>query len=614
MKVLHLEYISISQRIFCKNYGKYYNSSSNLSCNLTAYRIEDKNRNLRNMNINQYFTQARTFIAQEEFDQLNNLKLEKPDHFNWVRDIFEPLNVTSTPNAKALLWRTESEEQHFTFQEISNLSNQLLNFLRSKGIQKSDLIYTQLPLVPANWICYLTAIKGGFIVIPAATTLVERDISYRFEKSFPQVVIADEANAIKIDEAEKMSGQKITVKLITDTEREGWFHLNSIITSEDTSAEAAHTNSNDPLFYFFTSGTTGMPKVVIHTHFTYPVGHLSTASWLGVRAGDVHYNISQPGWAKFAWSSFFAPWNVGATIFANNVKKFDAIDQLKTIEKYGISTFCSPPTALRMFIQQDLSKYDLKLRQCVAAGEPLNPEVIEKWKNGTNTLIRDGYGQTESTCLVCNTPNAPVKYGSMGKPTFMYDIVIADDDGHEVPDTEEGNICLRVSSDMINGLFIGYKDDEERQKKVFRNGLYYTGDKAYRDEDGYIWFVGRDDDVIKASDFRIGPFEIESLLIEHDAVIEAAVVASPHKMRGFSVKAFVVLKEGFSSSEALAQELFDFAEKHLAKYKIPRIIEFVDEFPKTISGKIRRIELRANEAVARSKNEHNEREFFHEKY
>jgi acetyl-CoA synthetase len=490
----------------------------------------------------------------------------------------------------------------------------LLNFLRERGLEQGSIIYTQLPLVPANWLCYLAAIKGGFIVIPAATTLTVEDIAYRFGQTLPDAIITDFENAGKIDEAIEENGYDIPVKLATDRAGAGWTLFEDALADQKSSAEAADTRPDDPLFYFFTSGTTGMPKVVTHTHFSYPIGHLTTASWIGLRHGDVHYNISQPGWAKFAWSSFFAPWAVGATIFAKYSESFSASEHLKAMEQYGITTFCAPPTALRMLIQCKLEKYDLKLRQCVAAGEPLSPDIIESWKKGTGMLIRDGYGQTESTCMVGNLPNADLKYGSMGKPTFLYDIVIADDDGTLMPETEVGNICLKFSEDKINGLFIGYEGDKGKEEDVFKHDLYYTGDKAYYDEEGYIWFVGRDDDVIKASDYRIGPFEVESVLSDYDAVVEAAVVASPHELRGNVVKAFLIMKENTDYSEALAQELFDYTGERLAVYKIPRIIEFITEFPKTVSGKIRRVELRSDEEVHRQKNERRENEFFHSKY
>lgn len=565
------------------------------------------------MNIQEFYSQARVYIADERFEHLADLKLTKPEYFNWVRDVFYTMNVKTHPDSKALIWLYYNKEKHYTFGAIYHEANQFLNFLRNHGIEKGNCIYTQLPLVPVNWVGTLAAIKGGFVLIPAATTLTEQDIVYRFKTVFPEVVICDSANAAKIEAAEKQLNKKIKVKIIVDGKREGWHAIDEIY-NEDKIAEAANTLSDDHLFYFFTSGTTGLPKIVVHTQFTYPFGHLSTASWIGMRHGDIHYNISAPGWAKFAWSSFFAPWNMGATIFANMVDKFDAKEQLKTIEKYGVSTFCAPPTVLRMMIQEDLSAYQFKLRQCVAAGEPLNPEIIEKWKRETGITIRDGYGQTETTCLAANIPGAKIKYGSMGKPTFLYDIVIADDDGKEQPLLEEGNICVKMEGKKPNGVFIDYLGEPERKEQVFKHQLYYTGDKAYKDEEGFIWFVGRDDDVIKASDYRIGPFEVESVLVEHEAVMEAAVVASPHELRGYAVKAFVILRGGEIRGKELAEELFKHCENHLANYKIPRIIELVETLPKTISGKIRRVELRANEANSKNRKEQKEFEFYHGKY
>lgn len=433
-------------------------------------------------------------------------------------------------------------------------------------------------------------------MIPAATILGIQDIVYRFGKLMPGVVIADAGNAGKIDEAEILSGKTVRTKIIAEGSRKGWYSWQDIATEAD-SAAAAVTRPDDPLFLFFTSGTTGMPKVVTHTQLSYPFGHLTTASWIGLRQGDIHYNISQPGWAKFAWSSVFAPWNVGAAIFAyHHSGRFNARDTLQQIEKHGITTFCAPPTVLRMLILEDLKAYRFRFRECVAAGEPLNPEVIETWKAGTGILIRDGYGQTESTCLVANLPGSKVRFGSMGKPTFLYDVVIADEAGNILPEGEEGNICVRMEGQPPNGIFTDYFGDAGKKKEVFRHGLYYTGDKAYRDEDGYIWFVGRDDDVIKPSDYRVGPFEVESVLLEHDAVQESAVVGSPHPVKGFEVKAFIILNEGYEAGERLAEELFSFSRKNLAPYKMPRLIEFVTELPKTISGKIRRVELRAREA------------------
>ncbi len=552
-------------------------------------------------------------IAAKDFDGLSLLKPVKPTYFNWVTDIFEPLNVREYPNDKALIWKYNDQEEIYTFAEISARSNQFLNFIRKFDVEQGDNIFIQLPLVPPNWYSYLACIKGGVVIIPAATSLEVRDLEFRFQSVFPQVALADQDNAEKIDIAEKTLGKKIKVKIITEGNRKGWEPINKIF-SEPTEAEGANTKSDDDLFYFFTSGTTGMPKIVIHTHYGYPTGHLTTTSWIGLKRGDLHYNISQPGWAKFSWSSFFASWNVGATILGYHADRFVPKEQLQTMQDLKVNTFCSPPTSLRMLIQEDLSAYKFSLRECVAAGEPLNPEIIEVWKKATGILIRDGYGQTEATALVCNLPNTVVKFGSMGKPTFLYDVIIADEDGKEIQNLEEGNICLVHNNESINGIFKTYLLDTERHSLVFKHGLYYTGDKAYKDEEGYLWFVGRDDDVIKASDFRVGPFEVESILLEHPKVLEAAVIASPHALRSNAVKAFVILAPNVKMTAEVAQELFDYSEENLSRYKIPRIIEFTEELPKTISGKIRRIELRAEEAVSKQKKEKRANEFYHDKY
>ncbi|HEY4540433.1 MAG TPA: AMP-binding protein [Faecalibacter sp.] len=565
------------------------------------------------MTENQLFHSIRNAIESENYAELTQIPITKPETFNWVSDYFEPYNVQQLGEQVGLIWKYNQEEQQFTYRQLSEKSNQFLNFLRRHGIQQNDIMLSQIPLLPSSWISYLACIKGGIIVIPAAVTLEARDLKFRFESAFPQVVLADPANADKIDAAEAQFDQKIKLKLITEGEREGWVNL-SMMDDESNVAEAALTKPDDNLFYFFTSGTTGMPKVVVHTHYTYALGSFTTSSWVGLKQGDVHYNISQPGWAKFFWSSFFAPWNMGATILGFHCDRFVPKEQLQALVDYNVTTFCAPPTALRALILEDLEAFHFNLRQCVAAGEPLNPEIIEVWKNATGITIRDGYGQTETTASIVNLPHDPIKYGSMGKPTFLYDVVIADDNGVEVGIGEEGNICIRFDENTVNGVFKTYLIQLDKMKKVFKHGLYYTGDKAYKDEEGYVWFVGRDDDVIKASDFRVGPFEVESVLLEHDAIIEAAVVASPHPTRSNAVKAFVILNKEVEPSQALAEELFQFSEANLARYKIPRIIQFVDALPKTISGKIRRIELRANEAMNKQQKNTLEHEYYHSKY
>ncbi|WP_300666098.1 AMP-binding protein [Fluviicola sp.] len=559
--------------------------------------------------LHEQFKTIRGYISNRQFAELERFSFSVPQTFNWVKEVFEDINCVEFPQREALIWTNGSEVKTYTYDKLRKRTNQLLNFLRKYHVEAGEVILSQMPQLPPIWFTILASIKGGYRLIPAATILSVNDIVYRFETLMPKVVIADLENAEKIDEAEKISGKQVSLKILVEGTKEGWISY-SEIEQESDEASAAETRSNEALFLFFTSGTTGMPKVVTHTHVSYPLGHLTTASWIGLKPGDVHYNVSQPGWAKFAWSSVFAPWNMGATIFAfNQPGRFNAAQQLEHIEKFKITTFCAPPTVLRMLIQEDLKAYKLSLKECVAAGEPLNPEIIDVWQKGTGLLIRDGYGQTESTCIIGNLPGTKVKFGSMGKPTFLYDVVIANETGEILPVHEEGNITVRTDSDTLTGIFDEYLGDPEKKKAVFKHDLYYTGDKAYMDEDGYYWFVGRDDDVIKSSDYRVGPFEVESILLEHDAVIESAVVGSPHPVKGFEIKAFVILGPEYQSSQALADEIFLFSRGKLAPYKMPRIIEFVTELPKTISGKIRRVELRALEAEAKLKNRKNDFEF-----
>ena len=552
-----------------------------------------------------------SIIEHGEYNKLSECTIHAPIKFNWVRDVFEPLIVHthSDRNMLELVADNPSEAVTITYKQGSEKCNQLLNLLRKQGVQHGDDVFIMCGLNEGLWISYLSAIKGGLILIPAASILTVNDIVYRFEKASPKIIIADKDNAEKMDQALLQYDHPVKVKLLLDGEKDGWISYN-VIDKEEKEAIAADTNKDDDLFWFFTSGTTGMPKVAVHTQSSYPLGHLTTAAWIGLKARDKHFNISQPGWAKFAWSCVFAPLNVGATVFTYVSKgRFVASSYLKIIQDHKVTTLCAPPTALRMLINENLSEYKFSLRECVSAGEPLNAEVIKIWKDGTGLEIRDGYGQTESTCMICNLPGSKVRFGSMGKPTFIYDTMIADSDGNELPVHETGQVAVRMHLESFRGIFKSYIDDEEKQKQVFRHGLYYTGDKAYKDEDGYYWFVGRDDDVIKSSDYRIGPFEIESVLLEIDEVLESAVVGSPHPIKGQEVKAFVVLVPGVDGTKELSDKIFHYCRKHLAPYKVPWLLEFVTELPKTISGKIRRIELRAAEEHRKAMKEKRDNEY-----
>ena len=552
-----------------------------------------------------------SIIEQRDYAKLSAFALDVPEKFNWVRDVFEPIVVNRNAGSTMLeIVTAEGQISTLTYSEGLIKCNQLLNLLRRQNVRQGDSVFIMCGLQEGLWITYLAGIKGGFILIPAAGILSADDLVYRFRKARPNVVITDRENLSKMEQALSQYEEEIGVKLLLDGGHAGWSAFDAI-ESEAPDAVAADTGKDDDLFWFFTSGTTGMPKVAVHTHMSYPLGHLTTAAWIGLKAGDRHYNISQPGWAKFAWSSVFAPLNLGATIFVYKASgRFIASEQLRIIQDFEITTLCAPPTALRALIQEDLHQYRFSLKECVAAGEPLNAEIIKVWKEGTGIELRDGYGQTESTCMIFNLPGSSLKFGSMGKPAFCYDMIIADGEGAELPLHETGQIAVRLHAGAFNGLFKAYIGDEERAKEAFKHGLYYTGDKAYKDEDGYFWFVGRDDDVIKSSGYRIGPFEVESVLLELDEVLESAVVGSPHPLKGQEVKAFVVLTPGGLDNEELALRIFGYCKSKLAPYKVPRIIEFVRELPKTISGKIRRVELRAGEELRKAGSAKGGKEYF----
>ena len=556
--------------------------------------------------------EAFDLVERGDLAPLGRDRIEVPDRFNWAHEVFEGRHLRRAPDRPALLWADDTGRKlRFTYREFVEAGNRLLNLLRRLGLKEKQPLFVMLPVYPEVWLSYYAAIKGGFVLVPAATILTPADIEYRFRQIRPGAVLADPVSAKKIDWAEQAMGQPVHIKLITGGERPGWTPVEASRT-ESPDAAPADTRSSDPLFLFFTSGTTGLPKVVTHTHASYPIGHLTTSAWIGVRPDDVHSNISQAGWAKFAWSSFFAPWNVGATSFAYHYSgRFDPPRQLEALQDYGVTTFCAPPTVWRMFILQDLAKYRFRFRECVSAGEPLNPEVIDAWRKGTGVTLRDGYGQTESTLMVANFPGREIKAGSVGWPSFLYDVRVVDERGIEAAPGKEGSIAVRLNP-RPPGLFAGYLGaSPEVAAKAFRGEWYLTGDRAYRDPDGRFWFVGRDDDVIKSSDYRIGPFEVESALTEHPAVAEAAVVGSPDPIRGALVKAFVILRPGQTPSPELARDIFLFCRTRLAPYKIPRILEFCTELPKTLSGKIRRTDLRKSEAEARGHKERSPNEFLY---
>jgi acetyl-CoA synthetase len=439
------------------------------------------------------------------------------------------------------------------------------------------------------WEIMLAAVKLGAVVIPAATLLTVDDLHDRLERGKARHIITH------LGLIEKFSGLGGDyVRMVVGGKEKGWIPYSRAYDHGSSFTPGGDTHASDPLMLYFTSGTTALPKLVLHTHQSYPVGHLSTMFWIGIRPGDVHFNISTPGWAKHAWSSFFAPWNAGATIFVHNYDRFNAKRTLELVARCGVTTMCAPPTVWRLFILEDLQSYPVKLREVASAGEPLNPEVIERVRAGWNITIRDGFGQTENVLLLGNFPGQTVKPGSVGRPSPGHDVVLLDPEGKE---SDDGEIAVRCAP-RPSSLMMGYLNDTEHTEKCFAGGYYRTGDVAHCDADGYFTYVGRADDVFKSSDYRLSPFELESALIEHDCVAEAAVVPSPDPIRWLVPKAFITLKPDLQPSSDMAREIFKFIRGRLAPYKRVRRIEF-SELPKTISGKIRRVQLRGIELKPR---------------
>ncbi len=510
--------------------------------------------------------------------------------FNWASHYFDAIAARNDAPALHIVEET-GEEARLSYAELSRRSNQVANLLVDLGVCKGDRILLMLGNEVPLWESMLAAIKLGAVLIPATTLLAGADLADRIDRGNARVVITNDAGAAKFDELDsKLLEGMLRIKAGSPTD--GWHDFALSHTAPTDFAAPQPTSPSDPLLEYFTSGTTARPKLVQHTQVSYPVGHLSTMYWLGVRPGDIHWTISSPGWAKHAWSCFFAPFNAQACVFIYNYSRFDGPAVLDVLLRYGVNTLCAPPTVWRFLIQEDLAAYDVALRELISAGEPLNPEVIEQVRSKWGITIRDGYGQTETTAQVGNPPGARLVPGSMGRPMPGYNITLLDVDGKEA---DEGELCIALGADRPLGLMTGYADDPGKTDIAMRDGYYHTGDVGTRDSDGYITYVGRSDDVFKASGYRISPFELESVLIEHPAVAEAAVVPSPDPLRGFVPKAYVITAPGHESNEETARSIFEFLRDRVSGYKMVRRLEFA-ELPKTISGKIRRVELRGFES------------------
>jgi acetyl-CoA synthetase len=525
------------------------------------------------------------------------------DEFNWALDWFDVI-ADEHPDRPALRI-VGDDAASLTYGELKTRSGQVADWLRGLGVRRGDRVLLMLGNVAPLWEVILGAMKLGAVIIPASTLLQPADLDDRVARGQVRHVVTDTA------QVEKFAGVAGDwTRVVVGGPASGWHSYAEAFASAASFVPDGVTLAGDPLLLYFTSGTTALPKLVAHTQVSYPVGHLSTMYWAGIQPGDVHLNLSSPGWAKHAWSNLFAPWNAGATVLVLNYPRFSAASLLAALGDCRVSTFCAPPTVWRMLIQADLGTADISaLRECVAAGEPLNPEVIEQVRKAWGITVRDGFGQTETTAQVGNTPGQAVRVGSMGRPLPGYSVVLVDPLSGSPG--RDGEICLDLS-DRPLGLMTGYLDDLALNERAMAGGYYHTGDVATTDDDGYITYVGRTDDVFKASDYRISPFELESILIEHEAVAEAAVVPSPDPVRLAVPKAYVLLAAGRSASPELARDIMAFCREKVAPYKRIRRLEFGD-LPKTISGKIRRVELRDAE-TSRSSSPRGVTEFWEEDF
>ncbi|WP_418518153.1 AMP-binding protein [Pseudoruminococcus massiliensis] len=552
------------------------------------------------------------FLPRTEFDSYEdfkaNYKVNIPEDFNFGFDVVDAW-AEADKNKKALVWCNDhGEEKTFTFSDISRLSNKTANYFRSLGIKKGDVVMMILRRRWEYWICATALHKVGAVLIPGSLQLTKKDIVYRGNSAEVKAIICvNDDFVINQVEASEKEIPTLENKIVVGEPREGWrFFEDEIEPFSDKFARPTGdqaTNWNDIMLVYFTSGTTGMPKMVQH-NFAHPLGHIVTAKyWQMVQENKLHMSVSDSGWAKFGWGKIYGQWICGAIVFAYDMDKFIPAKLLEVISKYKITTFCAPPTMYRFMLQEDLKKYDLSsIQRCCTAGEPLNPEVIKKWQEYTGHFIYEGFGQSEGSVLLANFQWFEPRLGSTGKPSPIYDIHLVDKDGNDVKTGEEGSIVVMdVKNHPPVGLFTGYYKNPEMTEEKLLGKFYNTDDMASCDEDGYYCFIGRDDDVIKCSGYRIGPFEVESALLEHPSVVECAITGVPDPIRGQVVKATVVLAAGYTPSEELKKEIQNHVKRVTAPYKYPRVIEFVDELPKTLGGKIKRGQIRKSDEDAANK-------------
>jgi acetyl-CoA synthetase len=536
------------------------------------------------------------FNSYQEFR--SDFKIKIPENFNFAYDVVDEI-ASASPSKIAMVWCDDKgKEEIFTFGQMKLYSDKAANFFKSQGIRKGDPVMLILKRRFEFWFCTLALNKLGAITIPATHLLSTKDIIYRNNAAdIKMIVCVPDPEVIQHIEESESKSPTLKVKMIIGEERKGWlnFTIGMKISSEKFSRPVSDqaTANTDIMLLYFTSGTTGMPKMVNHDYI-YPLGHILTAKyWQNVLDDGLHFTVADTGWAKSAWGKIYGQWLSGSAVMTYDYDKFVPKNLMEVIEKYKVTTFCAPPTIYRFLIKEDLTRFDLSyLKYCVVAGEPLNPEVFKQFLDQTGISLMEGYGQTECTVAVATYPWMKPKPGSMGMPTPGYDIEIVDEEGNKCEAGNEGEIVIHTAVSKPVGMFNGYYRDDQLTASVWTNNVYRTGDMAWCDEDGYFWFVGRADDVIKSSGYRIGPFEVESALMEHPAVLECAITAVPDPDRGQIVKATIVTSKNYHPSEELAKELQEHVKKVTAPYKYPRLVEFVTELPKTISGKIRRVQIR----------------------
>lgn len=530
----------------------------------------------------------------DENGKLLDYKLKCPENFNYAYDVIDEI-AKAEPNRRAVVWcNPEGEEHIFTYGDLKKYSDKTANMLKSKGIGKGDMVMVILKRHYQFWFTILALHKLGAVIIPATFLLTKHDIVYRVNAADVKAIICTGEGELAqhVDDAQPEC-PSLKIKIMVNGTRDGWDDFMSDMESASEEWERVPTLVHEPMIMYFSSGTTGNPKMALHNH-TYSLGHLPTAKhWHNADPDGLHFTIADTGWGKAVWGKLYGQLFMESCVFVYDFEKFSATDILNKISKYHVTSLCCPPTMFRFFLQEDVASYDLSsLNYCTIAGEALSPDVFNKWYQATGIKLMEGFGQTETTLLIANLKGMKPKPGSMGKPMPQYDVFIADENGNPVPRGATGEIVVRTDKEYPMGLFCGYYRDEKKTNEALHDGLYHTGDTAWMDEDGYYWYVGRTDDVIKSSGYRIGPFEIESVLSEHPSVLECAVTGVPDPLRGNVVKATIVLRPDFEPSDELKKELQNYVKKETAPYKYPRIVDFVDELPKTVNGKIRRVAIR----------------------